>query len=274
MKFKPGTQNQPPEGVDRTSLWFILKNGRLLIKTDDDRALIPESDELEGNGLSLVRRQYIGSLDERSCYAAELASDDPPGEKFELKRLRSLVTLLDEGVFWAAGRANQLLFWHRTHLYCGACGRQTEEKSDEQARICPACGLINYPRVSPAVIMAVCKADHILLARNKRAWTPFYSVLAGFVEPSETLEQCVEREVREEVGLTVRNIRYFGSQPWPFPNSLMIGFTAEYAGGEIRIDPRELAEAAWFDKSGLPRHIPPPVSIAGQLIEWFVKNHS
>ncbi|MFP4194870.1 MAG: NAD(+) diphosphatase, partial [Desulfobacterales bacterium] len=140
-------------------------------------------------------------------------------------------------------------------------------------KICPQCGLINYPRVSPAVIVAVVKNGQILLARNKQARIPFYSVLAGFVEPSETLEQCVEREVGEEVGITVENIRYFGSQPWPFPNSLMIGFTAEYASGEIQIDSGELSDAGWFDKNSLPR-VPPALSIAGQLIEWFVKNRS
>ncbi|MFW6053162.1 MAG: NAD(+) diphosphatase [Desulfosalsimonas sp.] len=117
------------------------------------------------------------------------------------------------------------------------------------------------------------KNDQILLARNNQVRIPFYSLLAGFVEPSETLEECVRREVKEEVDITVENIQYFGSQPWPFPNSLMIGFTAEYASGKIQIDSAELSDAGWFDKDSLPQ-IPPPLSIAGQLIEWFVKNRS
>ncbi len=272
MIFYPGIQNQPPQNGGQTSLCFALKNGRLLIKTDNDRVRIPECRELAGCALSLIRRQYIGRLDKRPCFAAEIASGDPPAAPWALKPLRSLLTRLDEGEIWAAGRANQLLFWQQTHAYCGACGCRTEEKSDEQARICPDCGLINYPRVTPAVIMAVTRGERILLARSKRARTPFYSVLAGFVEPSETLEQCVEREVCEEVGISVQNLRYFGSQPWPFPNSLMIAFTAEYAGGEIQVDPGEITDAAWFDRTGLPAQIPPPLSIAGQLIAWFAQN--
>jgi NAD+ diphosphatase len=137
--------------------------------------------------------------------------------------------------------------------------------------MCPQCGLINYPRLSPAVIVAVLKNNKILLGRNKRFKLPFYSVLAGFVEPGETLEQCVKREIHEEVGITVKNIRYFGSQPWPFPDSLMIAFTADYAGGDIHLDGSEIIDAAWFGKDNLPQ-IPPRISIARQLIEWFIQN--
>ena len=148
-----------------------------------------------------------------------------------------------------------------------------EDMPDERAKRCPACGLVNYPRLSPAVIVAVIKGDQILLARNKRFRAPFYSVLAGFVEPGETLEQCVQREIHEEVGLSVKNIRYFGSQPWPFPNSLMIGFVADYAGGEIAVDNSELMEAGWFSAESLPV-LPSPISIAWQLIDWFAKTQN
>jgi NAD+ diphosphatase len=130
--------------------------------------------------------------------------------------------------------------------------------------------LVNYPRLSPAIIVAVLKNNQILLARNKRFKLPFYSVLAGFVEPGETLEECVQREIREEVGIMTKNIRYFGSQPWPFPNSLMIAFVADYADGEITIDGSEIIDAAWFSKGELPQ-IPPTISIARQLIDWFTK---
>ncbi|MEJ2041606.1 MAG: NAD(+) diphosphatase, partial [Desulfosarcinaceae bacterium] len=129
--------------------------------------------------------------------------------------------------------------------------------------------LVNYPRLSPAIIVAVIRNDRILLARNKRFRAPFHSVLAGFVEPGETLEECEQREIGEVVGLAVKNIRYFGSQPWPFPNSLMVGFVAEYASGEITIDRKEIMEADWFPADALPR-TPTRISIAGRLIEWFV----
>ena len=275
MTFIPATD--PEAGLERPGLWFILDKGRLLVRTDADGLHIPGSGELEvleQQGLSFSRKQFIGSLHEtetQPCYAAALTSGEPSEEAgFELKPLRALLTRLDEGLIWAAGRANQLIHWEETHSYCGACGCRTEDKADERAKVCPQCGLINYPRVTPAVIMAVLKEDRILLARNRRARIPFYSVLAGFVEPSETLEDCVKREVWEEAGIRVANIRYFGSQPWPFPNSLMIGFTADYAGGEIEINPEELSDAGWFERDQLPQ-VPPPLSIAGQLIDWFVK---
>jgi NAD+ diphosphatase len=137
----------------------------------------------------------------------------------------------------------------------------------ERARTCPACGLAAYPRLSPAVITVVERGPEILLAQGINFPEPFYSTLAGFVEPGESLEEAVEREIREEVGIEVRDVTYFGSQPWPFPNSLMIGFTATYGRGEIEIDPTELVDAAWFRKDALP-HIPPPLSISRRLIDW------
>lgn len=273
MDFIPGTRQEAD--LKESGLWFVMEGGRLLIKDEGGKQgmVIPTAGELEDSGITLICKRFIGSLGERPCYAAAIKEGQAPPEGLALKPLRALLTRLDTGLIWAAGRANHLIHWERTHHYCGTCGSHTEEKTDEQAKICPQCGLINYPRVSPAVIVAVVKNGQILLARNKQARIPFYSVLAGFVEPSETLEQCVEREVGEEVGITVENIRYFGSQPWPFPNSLMIGFTAEYASGEIQIDSGELSDAGWFDKNSLPR-VPPALSIAGQLIEWFVKNRS
>ena len=145
-------------------------------------------------------------------------------------------------------------------------------KTDERAKICLKCGLINYPRISPAIIVAVVKKNQILLARSERFPTGFYSVLAGFVEPGETFEDCVKREVKEEVGLDVKNIRYFGSQPWPFPDSLMVGFTADYDGGKILIDKTEIKDAGWFTAHDLPQ-IPGKISIARRLIDWFVQNY-
>ncbi|KJS30274.1 MAG: NUDIX hydrolase [Desulfatitalea sp. BRH_c12] len=250
------------------ALFFIFDQGRLLVRNADGECHIPEAADIEKCGLRLARKQYLGALDGQACYAAELDTGAAPGAPFAFKELRSLFDRLDETLIWVAGRANHLLYWQRTHRYCGACGHPTEEQTKERALFCPQCGLVNYPRLSPAVIVAVIDGPRILLARNVRAKTPFYSVLAGFVEPGETLEQCIAREVKEEVGVSVRNIRYFGSQPWPFPNSLMIAFTADYAGGTITPDMTEIIEADWYTKDDLPR-VPPTISIAGQLIEWF-----
>jgi NAD+ diphosphatase len=142
-------------------------------------------------------------------------------------------------------------------------------KAGELAMECTACGQLSYPRISPAVIVAILRDEKILLARANRFPSGFYSVLAGFVEPGETLEQCAKREVREETGIEVKNLRYFSSQPWPFPHSLMVAFTAEYAAGEIRIDPSEIADAGWYSADALPL-IPDPITVARKLIDWYV----
>ena len=270
MAFIPDFKTPSKEAAN--ALWFIYDQGKLLVKVRNDSCSIPETSDLKNTQTTVIHKQYLGTLDDRPCYAAEIADSNPEETNLEPRDLRALFSVLDENLIWIAGRANQLVNWNQTHRYCGSCGKQTEFKSDERAKICLHCGLTNYPRLSPAVIVAVVNGDQILLGRNKRFKLPFYSVLAGFVEPGETLEQCVEREIREEVGLRVKNIRYFGSQPWPFPNSLMVAFTADYDGGNIRVDGSEIVDAAWFKRDNLPR-IPPKISIARQLIQWFIKNH-
>lgn len=266
MTFKP--DYMPPVSQRKPALWFVLDRGRLLTKVDAERVLIPNTDDLRDLQVSFSYKTYLGALDGRPCYAGVPVHDNFRDENFKLNSLRSMFGLLPDEWVWIAGRANQLLHWHLTHRYCGNCGGPTEDKVDERAKICPQCQQVNYPRLSPAVIVAVLRDDRILLARNQRFKLPFYSVLAGFVEPGESLEDCIRREIKEEVGITVKNIRYFGSQPWPFPDSLMVAFVADYAEGEIVVDTSELKDAAWFSKDNLPG-IPPKISIARQLIDWF-----
>ena len=267
MLFKPDFI--PPADEPDAALWFIFNKSRLLIKIKNDSCSIPEASDLAKFKSVITQKQYLGTLDDRPCFAAEITGNAITDTELTFKDLRALFGMLDEDLIWVAGRANQLVNWSQTHRYCGKCGKLTEDKTDERAKICPECGLVNYPRLSPAIIVAVLKKDRILLGRNKRFRLPFYSVLAGFVEPGETLEACVAREIREEVGITVKNIRYFGSQPWPFPDSLMIAFVADYARGKICTDGSEIIDAAWFTKDNLPQ-IPPKISIARQLIDWFV----
>ena len=263
----------PPEQVTETALWFLFEDHKLLIKSQGENVLIPQSTDLEALDLPPQERQYLGSLDGRPCYAGELPKEAPLSDPFALKVIRTLFGRLEEELMWIAGLANQLVAWNQNHRSCGKCGHLTEYKTDERARACPQCGLINYPRLSPAIIVAVLRDNQILLAHSQRFPAKFYSVLAGFVEPGESLEECVKREIMEEVCISVKNIRYFGSQPWPFPDSLMIAFTAEYAEGEIEIDPAEILDAGWFSADNLPP-IPPKISIARQLIDWFVENMS
>jgi NAD+ diphosphatase len=177
---------------------------------------------------------------------------------------------VDERFFVMAGRAKQIVEWERTHRFCGRDGTETVPGPTELSRECPRCGMLFYPRLSPAVIVLISRGDEVLLARSPGFPAGMYSVLAGFVEPGESIEETIGREIREEVGIEVENVRYFGSQPWPFPNSLMIGFTADYAGGELRTEPEEIEDAGWYTVNDLPP-LPPKVSIARVMIDDFVR---
>lgn len=170
-----------------------------------------------------------------------------------------------------AVRAFQWLNWRRTTRFCAVCGKPLLRHASEKAMSCPACGALFYPRINPVVIVRVTRDDTVLLERHVRSPTGFFSVVAGFVEAGETLEQALRREVAEEVGISVRNIRYFSSQPWSFPNNLMIAFTAEWAGGEVRPDGVEIGEAGWFTRDNLPT-LPGPISISRRLIDaWLME---
>ncbi len=185
---------------------------------------------------------------------------------FRAGGLRSWFGVLDDANLAVAMRAVQIIEWDRTHRFCGACGEPTVASPTERLRTCPRCKLGVYPRISPAMMVLVTRGRQLLLGRGVNFPAGFYSALAGFVEAGETVEQTVHREVMEEVGLRVRNLRYFRSQSWPFPNSLMIAFNAEYESGDLRFDPAELLDAQWFEPEALPR-MPPRFSIARALID-------
>lgn len=191
-------------------------------------------------------------------------------EGWEAVNLRMAYGRLSPEELQAARFASHLLFWDRNTGYCGVCGAPTLDKPDERAKVCsdPTCRAVFYPKISPAVIVAILDGERILLAHNRRFTSKFYSLIAGFVEIGESLEECVRREVLEEVGVRVQNIRYFGSQPWPTPDSLMIGFVADYAGGEIRIQDNELYDARWFSPPDMP-DLPPSDSIARKILRWY-----
>ena len=223
----------PPKKVTEPAYWFGFQGNNLLVETRDEATVVPRVRNLEEASFIPARSIYLGRLNGSHCYAAELPAGRGP-ESAAFMDLRLLHGMMSPDFLKAAVTAIQVLHWDQTFQYCGRCGTPTEDKPGERAKVCPACGLVNFPRLSPAIMAAVVKGDQILLANGCGFPADFFSVLAGFVEPGETLEDCVRREVREEVGIEVQNIRYFGSQPWPFPDSLMIAFTAEYKNGEIR----------------------------------------
>jgi NAD+ diphosphatase len=211
-------------------------------------------------------RHFLGTLDGTGVWAIDV-EEEPDGAAF-MPLIMSHGRLGDE--LWAiAGRAVQISAWWRTHQFCGSCGKPNSLRDAERALGCDDCKTLQYPRLAPAVIVLIHRDREVLLARGKSFGAPMYSTLAGFVEPGETLEQCVAREVREEVGVEVTDITYKHSQAWPFPNSLMIGFTARWKAGDIEIDPSEIVDAQWYSIDELP-NIPPPFAISRWLIDGHV----
>lgn len=261
---------QAPSCDARPTWWFLFRDGHLLVTTAGGRTTVPRAITAAELGVAVDGAHYLGALDGRGCNTAELDADGPLPEGVELQPLRALYGQLDEALFAVAGRAVQIVAWDRTHRYCGRCGAGTAAMPGERAKRCPACGLIVYPRLTPAVIVLVTRGDEVLLARSPHFSGRMSSVLAGFVEAGESLEEAVAREIREETSIAVAEITYFGSQPWPYPNSLMIGFTAAYAGGELAIDEREIEDAGWYRRDALPQ-LPSRPSIARHLLDWWIE---
>ncbi|QSQ11483.1 NAD(+) diphosphatase [Myxococcus landrumensis] len=258
---------EPPSRPRDGAMLFLTRGMDVLIHEHAGAVTIPTGATFPELTASA---HYLGTLDGEDCYCAPLPRDFTPPEGTSLVPARSLYKRLDEARFAVAGRALAIVEWDVQHRFCGRCGQATELVAGERARRCPMDKTPFYPRISPAMIVLVTRGDTMLLARNPALPEPMFSTLAGFVDAGESLEECVAREVKEEVNVEVKNIRYFGSQPWPFGRSLMVGFTAEYAGGDVRVDGKEIAEADWFHPDNMPR-IPPRLSIARHLIDAFVE---
>lgn len=254
----------------RNARFFIFSRGKILIRsgeTDvaplaDDRW--PDLRPYAGTVLPM------GEVDGAMAFAVELLPETAVGEDLEWLSLRSLVGTVDGSRFNLWGKAAQLLHWHGSHRYCGRCGRPTRAHASDQARVCPDCSLVWYPRISPCIIVLVTRGEELLLARSPRFREGMYSTLAGFIEPGESAEDALRREIMEEVSLEVGAIRYFGSQPWPFPGQLMLGFFAEHAAGGIVIDGHEISDAGWYHCRSLPP-IPGEGTIAGQMIRQYLR---
>lgn len=251
---------------------FLFQQNELLIQESNGVIQIPKQSQLTDCISQSSDLQSIGILHGHECFIATITDDNIPAG-FSLSPVRSLYSHMDDTSFWFACRAFHLINWLKTNKFCGCCGNAMTISQQELAMECPCCGHLVYPRISPAIIVAVTRGNELLLARSKRFPPNRYSVIAGFVEPGETLEECVRRELQEEVGVAVHNINYFGSQPWPFPDSLMVAFTAECTEEEITIDNQEIVAAGWFSAHNLP-DIPDKPSVGRQLIDWFIKKHS
>lgn len=255
--------------IDKASGCFIvISNGKILSANSSDWAPFDESIWRFANIDRDVTTCFIGQYRQHNCFAVEVEGQ-PPVQGHHWADLRRLMTGLRESHYEMAARALQILQWKRDHRFCGRCGSATVSHPAEMAKYCEVCNLMFYPRLSPCVIMLITRGNECLLARNANFPDNLYSALAGFIEVGETIEACLRREVNEEVGLGVGELTYFGSQSWPFPGQLMIGFHACYERGEIDIDGEEIVEANWYRYDKLPL-IPNQYTLAGQLIAEFV----
>lgn len=248
---------------------FTFNNGELLVGYNENKSFIPSWNDVKNLGLEVIESNCIGELNGTKCFSLEVNDKNLLKSDFKFIKLRECGMLISEVLFSIAGRGLQLLNWEKNNKFCGKCGLQINEKLNERAKVCGNCNLTIYPNISPAIIVAVTRGDKILLAHNRAFEDAKYSVLAGFVESGESLEGCVKREVFEEVGIEIKNIKYFNSQSWPFPNSLMIGFFAEHSEGDIMVDGIEIDDAKWFGKDELP-NIPEKSTIARKMIDSFI----
>ncbi|GHF30088.1 NAD+ diphosphatase [Deinococcus metalli] len=250
---------------DRT---LVPDDGSVWVVFDGPKLVLTAEGTLPASPLPVVDVTALGTLDGRAYFAAGLDGALPDG--FTSIPLRAAFGKLSEAQMGVAGYGSQLVDYVRTHRYCGRCATPLVDSGHERSRTCPNCGLTVYPRVAPVAMVLIHRGKgldtELLLARGPHFAPGVYSALAGFVEPSETLEHAAHREVQEEVGVTVTNLTYVLSQPWPFPHSLMVGFDAEYVGGDIVPQPGEIEDARWFPVTALPL-LPGPFSIARQLID-------
>jgi NAD+ diphosphatase len=252
----------------------VFHRGNLVSELRSSEHCLLDDDHLRRGGWRVTRRHFLGYWQEQPCFAAEIdGSDQPDPLQYQLGNLFQVLGRVDDQLFALAGRASQILDWERDHRYCGRCGNAMRADGRERAMRCQPCGTITYPRIAPCVIVLVHRGEELLLARNINFPGRMYSTLAGFIEAGETAEETLVREVREEVGVEVGALRYFKSQSWPFPNQLMLGFFAEYRGGDIVCDPDEIADAGWFHYRDLPM-VPPVSSVSGQLIQHYVASFS
>ena len=263
LSFLPGAK-AIGEGEAR---YFVCHNNNILQLVDEKEAWRPATREELGQ-FDGVHEHYMGTLSGKKCFAVHVSEPGSAG----FASLRTNIQNIGPTLFNLAGRALQVCDWYRSHQFCGRCGKSTTDSKRDRSTVCAGCKLNFYPRLSPSIIVLVHRGDEVLLGRNHMFPEGLFSTLAGFVEPGESIEETVIREVKEEVGVNVSNLSYRGSQPWPFPNSLMLGFHAEYQSGDIVLQEDEIAEAGWFPCTDLPL-IPGKFAISRWLIDEYLSQH-
>ena len=266
FEFKPENTN---------NLFIIFSDRKVLYDLDQKTFLLNSSYlKFEDYSFEIIG---IGKEDDMNIYSVDISGHPFPLKEqgylslveYEIRHLFPMLTPYDISVL---GRANQLMHWIKSNKHCGYCGSIKTFSDSEEALFCKCNNIMVYPTISPCVLALIHKDKKILLARNALFPEGLFSALAGFIEVSETAEECVEREVFEEVSLKVKNVKYFGSQSWPFPSQLMLAYICEYESGEINVDGKEIVEADWYDLDNLP-NTPPNSTLSGTLINSYVSDH-
>ena len=265
--------NFTPENINTSSesgITIILRNQEFLTSKTSEFLLF-EEDDLKWSEMQIVNEQFIGYLNNKPCFLSELTNESKLDEDLLLTPLRNLLGRIPDSLFTICSRSLQLSEWTRNNRFCGSCGSKMNKHKTERAMSCECNNLLVYPRISPCIIVLVTKGEQLLLAHNKNFPGTFYSTLAGFIEAGESAESAIHREIYEEVKVNVKNIEYFGSQSWPFPSQLMLGFHAEYLDGDITPDGEEIDLADWFHYKDLPQVPTGNISISGRLIESYIE---
>lgn len=262
-----------PENINtssESSISIVLRNQEFLTSKNSE-FLIFEEDDLKWSEMEMVNKQFIGYLNEKPCNILEVTHDSKLDDDLILTPLRNLLGRIPDSLFTVCSRSLQLSEWKRNNQFCGVCGKNMKMHETERAMFCECNSVLIYPKISPCIIVLVTKGEELLLAHNKNFPGTFYSTLAGFIEAGESAESAIHREIFEEVKVRVQNIKYFGSQSWPFPSQLMLGYHAEYLEGEITPDGEEIDLADWFHYKDLPNVPTGNISISGQLIESYIE---
>ena len=262
-----------PENIDNSqesNLTIILKDQEFLTSKNSE-FLIFEEEDLKWSEMNLANKQFLGFLNNKPCYLSELTSESKIDDGTMLTPLRNLLGRIPDSLFTVCSRSIQLSEWYKNNQFCGACGLKMQRHNSERAMFCTCNNLLIYPKISPCIIVLVTKGEELLLAHNKNFPGAFYSTLAGFIEAGESAESAIHREIYEEVKIKVKNIQYYGSQSWPFPSQLMLGYHAEYLEGDITPDGEEIDSADWFNYKKLPQVPTGNISISGQLIESYIE---
>lgn len=250
--------------------WLIFQNDQILFIRRQDTLELPYTRDLQTLDPHIIRKHLLGYLNQTGIYCADILHQHLPVNSFESLSLRNAFEQLGDDWYSIITKAFTIINWDRNHQHCGKCGEPTLHKPFTFERYCVGCNVTFYPRISPSVIVLIRRDDHVLMARGSHFKPGVYGLISGFVEAGENIEDTIHREIYEETQISVKNLKYFGSQVWPFPDSLMLGFFADYHSGTLNIDNNEIEHAGWYLYNELPGRPSTKVSIASKMLDHFI----